>query len=74
MLNATTIIAIVKIVADIAMTLSSFLLLDDALSHLLPSRNTSDKRITLREVAGANSQKNGQQERGVNNVVAAFGP
>lgn len=55
-LNATAIIANVKIVADIAMMLFSFLLLRRCIISL-SSTNTSDKRVTLKEFAGANSQK-----------------
>jgi hypothetical protein len=55
-LDATAIIANVKIVADIAMTLFSFLLLRRCIISL-SSTNTSDKRIPLEEFAGGNSQK-----------------
>jgi hypothetical protein len=60
-LNATAIIANVKIVAAVTMTLFSFWLLRRCIISL-SSTNTSDKRIPLKEFAGANSQ-NGQQER-----------
>jgi len=55
-LNATAIIANVKIVDDIAMTLFSFSLLRRCIISL-SSTNTSDKRIPLKEFAGANSPK-----------------
>jgi hypothetical protein len=55
-LDATAIIANVKIVADIAMTLFSFLLLRRCIISL-SSTNTSDKRIPFEEFAGGNSQK-----------------
>ena len=55
-LNAIAIIANVKRVAAVAMTLFSFLLLGRCIISL-SSSNTSDKRIPLKEFAGANSQK-----------------
>jgi hypothetical protein len=55
-LNATAIIVSVKIVDDIAITLFSFLLLRRCITSL-SSTNTSDKRIPLKEFAGAISQR-----------------
>jgi len=62
-LNPTAIIANVKIVADIAMTLFLFFLLRRCIISLA-STNTSDKRIPLEEFAGVNSQKWQQEWEG----------
>lgn len=55
-LNATAIIANVKIVADIAKILFFFSLLRRCIISLSRA-NTSDKRIFLKEFAGANREK-----------------